>query len=101
MLINRNFLLTAIVFLFCSAIAVPTYADNRLGDGTVKASFLMPVPLTVTFGSGGLRLDSRFGVLMKGHVDSRVKDGVNRAMSRLEMRTGLTFQHGQPEATAG
>ena len=55
---------------------------------------LMPVPSSVRFGSGRLAIDKTFTVAANGHVDERLRAGIDRAMRRLEGRTVLELARG-------
>src|SRR5947209_18995476 len=55
---------------------------------------LMPVPASVRFGAGRLAVNKSFTVAARGHVDERLRAGVERAMRRLEGRTVLEFARG-------
>lgn len=50
---------------------------------------LMPVPARFEFQTGRLALDKSFRVVTKGHTDDRLRGGIERALKRLEGRTGL------------
>ena len=50
---------------------------------------LMPQPVEMSIGSGGLYLDSTFAVEVKGVSDARLTDAIDRAVRRIEMATGL------------
>ncbi len=55
---------------------------------------LMPVPHQVEFLPGRMSIASSFTVATKGADDARLHRGIDRAMRRLEGRTGLTLQRG-------
>jgi hexosaminidase len=55
---------------------------------------LMPVPASVEFGAGRLAVTKSFNVAATGHVDERLRAGIDRAMRRLEGRTVLEFARG-------
>ena len=52
---------------------------------------LMPVPRSLTFGQGRLRLDSSFSVALTAQTDPRLTRAVARAIGRLARRTALTL----------
>ncbi|MFL6275909.1 MAG: beta-N-acetylhexosaminidase [Blastocatellia bacterium] len=52
---------------------------------------LMPVPAAMQFQSGRLKIDAAFAVAIAGHADARLEAGTQRAMRRLEGRTGMTL----------
>ncbi len=55
---------------------------------------LMPVPLAVQFHTGRLKIDGNFRIAVAGYSDSRLERAADRAMRRLERRTGLEFARG-------
>ena len=61
---------------------------------------LMPVPASVRFNQGRLAVDKTFTVAAAGHVDERLRAGVDRAMRRLEGRTVLELARGLSNDTA-
>ncbi|HEY3380722.1 MAG TPA: family 20 glycosylhydrolase [Vicinamibacterales bacterium] len=50
---------------------------------------LMPVPSSVSLQPGGLALDARFGVALKGHRDPRIDAAVERTLQRITTMTGV------------
>ena len=52
---------------------------------------LMPVPASVRFAAGRIPVTGAVSVALAGHVDDRLRAGVQRAMRRLESRTGYTL----------
>jgi len=60
---------------------------------------LMPVPASVQWGEGRVRLDSTFSVAVRGYRDARLTGAVYRMVRRLESRVGITLTH-QPAGTA-
>ncbi len=50
---------------------------------------LMPVPAHVEWTAGRVAIDPTFRVAVRGYVDARLRAGVDRAMRRLERRTGF------------
>src|SRR5215210_7382138 len=55
---------------------------------------LMPVPAGVRFGAGRLAVDKSFTVAAAGHVDERLRAGVERMLRRVEGRTVLELARG-------
>src|SRR2546423_8023168 len=55
---------------------------------------LMPVPASVRFNAGRLAVNKSFTVAARGHVDERLRAGIERAMRRLEGRTVFEFARG-------
>ncbi len=78
------------------AIGVATLATTpRLGaqsatdaDSTITRQ-LMPVPVSVSYEPGRLTIDSSFTVVLRRYDNGRLERGVQRAMLRLERRTGV------------
>ena len=62
---------------------------------------LLPVPASVRFGAGRLAVDKTFTVAAAGHVDERLRAGVERALRRLEGRTVLELARGLSADAAG
>ncbi|MBV8855484.1 MAG: family 20 glycosylhydrolase, partial [Acidobacteria bacterium] len=62
---------------------------------------LMPVPASVRFKQGRLAVDKTFTVAAAGHVDERLRAGVDRMLRRLEGRTVLELARGLSADTAG
>jgi hexosaminidase len=62
---------------------------------------LMPVPASVRFNAGRLAVDKTFTVAANGHVDERLRAGVERALRRLEGRTVLELARGLSTDAAG
>jgi hexosaminidase len=62
---------------------------------------LMPVPASVRFNPGRLRVDKTFTVAATGAVDERLRAGVDRAVRRLEGRTVLELARGLAADAAG
>ena len=60
---------------------------------------LLPVPASVQWGEGRLRLDSTFTVAVRGHSDARLTGAVYRMVRRLEARVGISLTH-QPAGAA-
>ncbi|HEX8921224.1 MAG TPA: family 20 glycosylhydrolase, partial [Pyrinomonadaceae bacterium] len=52
---------------------------------------LMPVPMSLRFQPGRLAINSSFSVAVTGHSDARLQSGIERAIKRLESRTGLAL----------
>lgn len=87
MKIKKSFaliLLLACVFSASAQTAAPQAARHHL----------MPVPASVQFGAGRLAVTKSFTVAATGHVDETLREGVERAMRRLEGRTVMEFARG-------
>ncbi|MBV8858168.1 MAG: family 20 glycosylhydrolase, partial [Acidobacteria bacterium] len=62
---------------------------------------LMPVPASLSFREGRLPVTKSFTVAARGHVDDRLRAGVDRMLRRLEGRTVLELARGlSPDAAA-
>jgi hexosaminidase len=61
---------------------------------------LLPVPASLEWREGRLRLDSTFTVAIAGFADGRLRRAVDRALRRLEGRTGITFSRAAADSTA-
>jgi hexosaminidase len=62
---------------------------------------LMPVPARVQFQAGRLAVDKTFRVATTGFSDERLRAAIERALWRLEGRTGITFAPGLATDTSG
>jgi hypothetical protein len=70
---------------------LPIFAQER--QTTVHN--LMPVPASIHFTSGRLAISPSLSIAIKGHSDTRLMAAIDRAMRRLEARTGLTLSRGK------
>src|SRR3954447_22796117 len=88
-------LLTAIVFNVAAQNPEQSAVINR-------QHHLMPVPMSVRFLAGRMPVDAGFAVALKGQPDARMERGVERAVRRLQNRTGLEIAQGlsKPPETA-
>ena len=87
--------LALIVLLLGCALNVPAQVPSPRAAQVVAARRnLMPVPASVEFGAGRLAVTKSFNVAATGHVDERLRAGVERAMRRLEGRTVMEFARG-------
>ncbi|MFI5235550.1 MAG: beta-N-acetylhexosaminidase, partial [Gemmatimonadales bacterium] len=82
--------------LLCLALAVSAPA----ADSAVRPA-LMPWPKSVTWHDGALRLDSTFTIAVRGRTDPRLDRAIDRALTRLGRRTGLTLSHVIAQSAAG
>ena len=78
---------TLAVLLFLSALASQTHFSTK-AQNAMPHHHLMPVPAMVNFQSGRLTVNGTFTVAASGHVDDRLRAGINRVMRRLEGRIG-------------
>src|SRR5205814_1136531 len=62
---------------------------------------LLPVPAHVQFQAGRLAVDKTFRVATMGFSDERLRAAIERALWRLEGRTGMTFAPGVATDTGG
>ena len=77
-------------FFFSALLVWAATVKSQVQTGPF-AHHLMPVPAIVDFHSGRLGIKPSFTIATKGYVDERLQAGIERAMRRLEGRTGLTF----------
>lgn len=77
--------ISAALILSC---VVNAYAQTPTG-GAPPRHHLMPVPASVKWGAGRLAVNKSFTVAARGHVDERLRAGIERAVRRLEGRTVL------------
>jgi len=74
----------------------PASALAPLGTGT-----LMPVPASLTWGTGALRLDSTATIAVVRHSDDRLLRAIARFRGRLERRLGAPLPHvAEPTASS-
>src|SRR5215813_7036425 len=79
------------LLLLCSiCISAPQSETN---GSSARQHRLMPVPVSVAFQNGRLKIDASFTVLVKGHSDARLEGAIHRVARRLSGRTGLEFSH--------
>ena len=84
-------------YKFVSALLLLSFVPNAAAQTPappVTRHNLMPVPASVRFGAGRLRVDKSFTVAATGAVDERLRAGVDRAVRRLEGRTVLELARG-------
>jgi hexosaminidase len=87
-------LVSVVLPLACALNAPAQVPSVRAAQVAVARRNLMPVPASVEFGAGRLAVTKSFNVAAKGHVDERLRAGVERAMRRLEGRTVMEFARG-------
>ncbi|MGB9179971.1 MAG: family 20 glycosylhydrolase [Pyrinomonadaceae bacterium] len=82
-----RYIASLFLLLLCAPVA------SAQDSSTLQASRrnLMPVPAHVEFQAGRLALDKSFRVAVKAPTDDRLRPAVERALKRLEGRTGLEF----------
>ncbi|HYE66925.1 MAG TPA: family 20 glycosylhydrolase [Pyrinomonadaceae bacterium] len=82
--------ISLVLILLC---ALSTSAQQpQTGVAAPPQHQLIPIPASVQFRAGRLAVTSSFTVAVKGQAEARLRAGVDRAMRRLEGRTGLTLQ---------
>lgn len=89
----KAYKLIFLLLLFSCALNVAAQTNARHN--------LMPVPASASFGQGRLAVDKTFTVAAKGHVDERLRAGIDRALRRLEGRTVLELARGLNADAAG
>jgi hexosaminidase len=72
--------------------AKPTEA--ALITGQQQRHHLMPVPMSLNFRPGKLAINTSFNVALKSFKDARLQAGIERAVKRLENRTGFALARG-------
>jgi hexosaminidase len=95
---GRRFVL-ALPALAGFATMTPAQSPPAAAASTVQAAVaappqtrhLLPVPASLQWGTGQLRLDSTFTVAVRGHSDARLAGAVYRMLRRLEVRLGVTL----------
>jgi hexosaminidase len=55
---------------------------------------LMPLPMSVTFEEGQLKIDGSFTITVTGYSDARLEAAIDRMARRMERRTGIEFASG-------
>lgn len=73
--------------ILCGAAVSPSAQSGARAATPV----LMPVPASMTLGSGRVAVSASTTVAVSGAVDERLRAGVQRMMRRLEGRTGYTM----------
>ncbi len=87
--------LVLLCVLDTSAGQTPNDADPKMRH------HLMPVPAAVRFQTGRLAVTKSFAVAVSGYTDARLLAGIDRAVRRLEGRTGFELARGlSTDATA-
>ncbi|HKQ05818.1 MAG TPA: family 20 glycosylhydrolase [Blastocatellia bacterium] len=84
---NAKFTIGLILLCVLQASAQPQDSSQPMR----RQHRLMPVPAAMQFQGGRLKIDASFAVAIAGHADARLEAGTQRAMRRLEGRTGMTL----------
>ena len=79
-----------ILLLACLLSQVTVKAQQAMSPGA-RPHNLMPVPASIQFATGRLSITSAFQVATKSYSDARLSSALNRTMTRLSGRTGITF----------
>ncbi|HEX8188348.1 MAG TPA: family 20 glycosylhydrolase [Pyrinomonadaceae bacterium] len=90
---------TCSLFL-CLLTLPPARAQEARPQEYVGRHGLMPVPASLRMLGGRMKVEQTFTVAFQGHTDARLRGGVERALRRLERRTGLEFPRAPAEAPA-
>jgi hexosaminidase len=89
---NARKYIPSVLLLLCAVGASARQAEAR--QTPPARHELMPVPASVRFGAGRLAVDKSFTVAAKGHVDERLRAGIERAVRRLEGRAVMEVARG-------
>lgn len=81
-----------IVFLLCALRGSAQQIDSAQ---PMPQHHLMPVPASLRFQAGRLKIDATFTAAVDGHTDTRLEAAISRAARRLEGRTGFEFARAQ------
>ena len=79
----------ALVTILVCGVAIAGHATQN--PPAVSTLTLMPMPASVQVAPGRVAIDTSFSYAITGAVDERLTAGVNRAVRRLEGRTGMTL----------
>ncbi|MDQ3819641.1 MAG: hypothetical protein M3362_18465, partial [Acidobacteriota bacterium] len=91
----RKYICIILLFSFClNAAAQTSQPDAQSKVQPSPAHHLMPVPASVRFNQGRLPVTKSFKVAANGHVDDRLRAGVDRMVRRLEGRTVMELERG-------
>jgi hexosaminidase len=85
----KNTKLVIVVLLLCALKVTAQQSDST--RPATRLHRLMPVPASVRFQEGRLKIDASFTVGMTDHKDARLEAAIHRAARRLEGRTGFEF----------
>ncbi|HEX8151016.1 MAG TPA: family 20 glycosylhydrolase [Pyrinomonadaceae bacterium] len=86
--------------LLCLLTLPPTRAQESRPQELVGRHALMPAPASLRLLGGRMKVEQTFTVAFQGHTDARLAAGVERALRRLERRTGFEFTRAPAEAPA-
>ena len=94
---NRTFqkwLIPVFSFLFFAMLNVTSLRSQSADDLNV-----MPLPAKAQSGSGSLKIDGSFSVVLTGHQEPRLERARERFLAHLSRQTGLVFAHGATDPT--
>jgi hexosaminidase len=80
-----------VVMMILCAVGAVTLRVSNAQEAQHKHN-LMPVPASVQFQTGRLKIDASFNAATGGYRDPRLEAAISRAERRLEGRTGLEFK---------
>jgi hexosaminidase len=98
--LRRLFSFEVLVFSLLSGAAPGLPGQEAALDRRELTHNLLPVPASVEFQPGQLRLDTNFSVAVEGHTDARLDRAVQRMLGRLVARTGLTLARPRAKESA-
>src|ERR1051325_12025500 len=75
-------------------------SEAALITGQQQRHHLMPVPMSLNFRPGKLAVNDSFTVALKSFKDARLQAGIERAVKRLEKRTGVALAPGWADEPA-
>src|SRR5215210_8095753 len=88
---NTTFMIALLLLCSPSNLAQQSMPDQPLS----RQHKLMPVPASIQFQAGRLKIEASFRVGIEGHTDARLQAAIHRASRRLEGRTALEFSRAQ------
>jgi len=98
---KRSWMFATSVAVAIVATAVALTAGSSRGPVAVDVTHaLMPVPASVKFGAGRVPITTATTVALRGFADDRLRAAVQRAMRRLEGRTGYTMSRAWADPAA-
>jgi hexosaminidase len=79
---------TQAVFMLSFAVLL---CASRAGAQAQPPLNLMPAPATLQLGSGSLRIDASFSVVLTGHTEARLDRALQRFRQQLALQTAIPF----------
>jgi hexosaminidase len=89
----KNIMPAIALILLCALAASSQQSEGA--SAAPRQHRLVPVPASVQFQSGRLKIDASFTVGVTDHTDARLEAGIDRASRRLEGRTGFELPRGR------